>query len=56
MLSNVCVCVVFMEIERGKQIPKTGVLDVCESKYDSWESSLDPLQEQQVLLTTEMSH
>lgn len=51
-----CVCVVLMEIDREKQIPKTGVLDVCESKYGSWESSLDPLQEHQVLLTTELSH
>ena len=46
-----CLC----RSEEGIGFPGTGVADGCEPLCGCWESNLGPLEEQQVLLTTELS-
>ena len=51
------VCVLHMyqmlvEAQRGSQFPETGITGGCEPPYMCWESSLGPLGEKPVLLTT----
>lgn len=41
--------------EEGIRCPRSGVTDDCKLACVSWELSLDPTEEQQVLLTTEPS-
>lgn len=41
--------------EEGTGYPGTGIMDSYESPCGCWESNSDPLQQQQVLLTTEPS-
>ena len=41
------------EAEENVGSPGTGVTDGCEPTYRGWELNLDPLEEQQVLLTAE---
>ena len=38
--------------EEGIRSPGTGVTNNCKLLYSCWESNLDPLEEQPVLLTT----
>jgi hypothetical protein len=42
-------------LEEGTRTPETGVTEGCKLPWRSWESNLGSLQEQQVLLTTEIS-
>lgn len=55
---HMCVCVppaclVLTEVKRRYQIPGTGVMDGCKPPCEFGEPSPSPLQEHQVLLTTE---
>lgn len=39
--------------EEDIRFSKTGDTDGCEPQYECWDPNLDPLQQQQVLITTE---
>lgn len=41
--------------EEGIRYPRTGVTDDCKLTRVSWELSLGPTEEQQVLFTTELA-
>lgn len=47
-------CLVPMENRKGGY-PRTGIADICKPPCGYWESSLGPLQEQQVFSTTKPS-
>ena len=46
-------CLVPAETRKGCWIFKTGVIDSCQIPYGCWESNSGPLEEYQVLLTTD---
>jgi hypothetical protein len=50
-------CLVFMDSRRtgDRRFPETRVMDGCESVHGCWELNSGPLEEQQVLLTTEQT-
>lgn len=43
------------DTRKGIRSPGTGVMDVCKPSLGCWEWNLDPLQEQQMIVTTEPS-
>jgi hypothetical protein len=52
---HICVDLVPTETREGIGVSKTVVTDSCELPCRCWESNLDPLEEQTVLLAAEPS-
>ena len=50
-----CVCLVVKRTEKGVRYTGIGVKDICDSLCECSELNLGPLEEQQVLIATELS-